>query len=319
MAFGKPISIDPRGNARRADQGGGGGSDSNEWKDWTDLPLDPSDGWTVVDGAGGGSASLGLDGSILKFEQGSSTNMRIQGSEMKGKAMIRSIHLKPWEDAGIATPSGTAANLFQPESMIFKLEVQFDTDGGGPINGDSGNGYGNHLACLAGLTGYSSDQSGSPTIGGTGVLWLGAMVHKNAGNEPSGSTSTSLYKGGYRTYFTNSGTVTGYTWKNMSSPPAGAHDALVFCTPPLRKEASANGRNDIFAGSYASGAAFYPMAVSGQTIYDNATKLSDTSIQNFWHICLWFGTNSTSGGSGVIRIKKIRYILQPLQNREPLS
>lgn len=300
------------------DAGGGGGGDP--FKEWVELPLDPSDGWTVVNGAGAVGATLGLDGSILKFEQaGSSTNMQIQGSTMKGKAMIRSQHIEPWADAGVPQPAGWAANIFQPEMMTLKIEVQFDTDGGGPINGVATGGYGNNLICMVGLSGYSTDQSGSPTAGGAGVLWLGALVHKNLGSEPSTSTSTSLYKSGYKTYFTNSGTITGYTWKNMSSPPAGAHDALVFATPPLRKEASAGGRADIFAGSYASDQPFYPMAVSGQTIFDNTTKLSDSSIQNFWHITLWFGTNSTTAARGNIRIKKIRYILQPLQNRAALK
>tara|TARA_R100001594_G_C3858191_1_gene220214 strand:- start:70 stop:507 length:438 start_codon:yes stop_codon:yes gene_type:complete len=145
------------------------------------------------------------------------------------------------------------------------------------------------------------------------------MVEKNLANEPSGSTSVNLYKGGYRTYFTNSGAATGYTWKNMSSPPAGAHDSIVFATPPLRKEASTNGRADIFAGSYASDQPFYPMSVTGQTIFDNATKLSDASLQNFWHICVWFGGRSNTAAGGEIRIKKIRYILQPLQNRADLK
>lgn len=303
-----------------APDAGGGGGGGDPFKEWVELPLDPSDGWTVVDGAGvGAGTSLAKVGSNLIFSNSPKTSLQIQGSTMKGKAMIRSQHIQPWADAGVPQPAGWAANIFQPEMMTLKIEVQFDTDGGGPINGDASNDYGLNLCCIAGLIGYNTDQGGNPTAGGTGPLWLGAMVEKNLGNQPSGSTSPNLYKGGYRTYFTNGGTTTGYSWKNMQSPPAGAHDSIVFATPPLRKEPSATGRADIFAGSYASDQPFYPMAVIGQTIFDAATRLSSTSTQNFWHICVWFGGRSNTAAGGEIRIKKIRYILQPLQNRAALK
>lgn len=318
MARTSPAPDDSNRTVPAPSPGGGGGGGGNEWKEWTDLPLDPTDGWTVVNGTGGGSATLGLDGDILEFEQTNVTDMRIQGSAMRGKAMIRSIHMKPWEDAGVPTPAGQAANIFQPEMMTLKIEVQFDTDGGGPINGAQSNGYGNHLVCLVGLSGYMNDQGGNPTSGGTGVLWLGSIVHKVNGNNPATNGTPNLYRSGFKTYLTNSGTQPGATWKNQLNAPPASHDSLVFATPPLRKEGF-TGRTDIFAGSYASDQPFYPMMLSGQTLFDNTTKLSNPANQNFWHIALWFGTNTGTSGRGNIRIRKIRYILQPLQNRASLT
>jgi len=296
---------------------GGGG---NTWKEWTDLPLDPTDGWTVLRGtqAVANGSDVAKVGSALHFTSPTATRLKVQGNLMEGVQMTRSLHISPYADAGVPVPAGTADHLFQPEVMIFKLEVQFDTDDTGPISGGNVVGStGHNLMCIAGLSGYMTDQSGSPVI--TGNLWLGAMVEKNLGGDPATSTSVNMYKSGYRTYFTNAGTAAGYTWKNMSSPPAGAHDSIVFSTPPLRKEPSTNGRNEIFAGSYASDQPFFPMCLTGLTIFDNATKLSWTAAQTFWHITLWFGTRSATYGSGQVRIKKIRYILQPLQNRASLT
>ena len=30
--------------------GGGGGGGGNPWKDWVELPLDPTDGWSITKG-----------------------------------------------------------------------------------------------------------------------------------------------------------------------------------------------------------------------------------------------------------------------------
>ena len=301
--------------------GGGGGGGGNAWKDWVDLPLDPTDanGWIVRDGVGvNANTSLGMDGSILKFEQAVGSRLQIQGSTMKGKVMIRKQHITPWADAGIAQPDGMAAHIFQPESLILKLECLFDTDGGGPINGVSSGGYGQNMTCMVGLVCYSSDQSGAPTIGGTSVLWLAAQCKKATGNEPGTYTNTNLYASGYKSYFTTSGTTTGYTWKNQQSAPAQSHDSIVFCTPPIRKEAS-TGRNDVWGGSYSSTHPFFPVAMAGQSLYDNSTKFSNPSGQTYWHICVWFGADNNTPVNGVIRIKRLRYLWQPVQNRASLT
>lgn len=323
MALSRPVSTDAKGNARRADQGGGGGGGGggNEWKDWVDLPLDPTDanGWIVRDGVGvNADTSLSMDGDILQFNQTSLTKLQIHGSTMKGKCMIRKQHITPWADAGIAQPSGVAAHIFEPESLVLKLEILFDVDGGGPINGVSTGGYGNSMTCMIGLIGYNSDQSQAPTAGGTSVLWIAAQCKKSAGNEPSTTSSANLYAGGYKSYFSSGGTSTGYTWKNQASAPAQAHDSIVFCTPPMRKEAS-TGRNDVWGGSYSSTTPFFPLAIQGQSCYDNATKFSNTTTQNYWHIAVWFGADNNNNVQGNIRVKRIRYVWQPVQNRASLT
>ena len=317
----------PSGTSTRtippAEAGGGGGAGcgGNQWKDWVELPLNPTDanGWIVRDGVGvNANTSLGMDGSVLKFEQSVGSRLQIQGSTMKGKVMIRKQHITPWADAGIAQPDGVAAHIFQPESLILKLELLFDCDGGGPINGVSTGGYGNNMTCMIGLVGYNSDQSEAPTIGGTSVLWLAAQCKKSTGNEPGTYTNTNLYASGYKSYFTTSGTATGFTWKNQQSPPAQSHDSIVFVTPPLRKEAS-TGRNVVFAGSYASTHPFFPVAMSGFSAFDNATKFSNPSSQTYWHICVWFGADNNTPVTGNIRVKRIRYLWQPVQNRASLT
>ena len=81
-------------------------------------------------------------------------------------------------------------------ATILKIEVQFDTDGGGPINGVSSGGYGNSMTCMVGLIGYASDQGGNPTAGGTSVTWIAGQVKKASGAQPSGTPNTNLYYSG---------------------------------------------------------------------------------------------------------------------------
>ena len=86
----------------------------------------------------------------------------------------------------------------------------------------------------------------------------------------------------------------------------------------MRKEAS-TGRNDIWGGSYSASTPFYPLSLFGQSCYDNATKISDTTTYPYQHICVWFGADNNNNVQGNIRVKKIRYVLQPVQNRASLT
>lgn len=319
MSADRTIPSPTSGRTIPAPDPGGGGGGGNPWKDWVELPLDPTDGWTIVNGVGsaGNGATVTKVGDELHFKAPSPANMRIQGAEMKGTFFARSLHIQPWTEAGIVKPAGQADNQFQPESMQLKIEVTFATSNGGPISGGSVVGQdGMNMVCIAGLAGYSADQGGNPTT--SGYNWLGAIVEKNLGGDPSTSTSASMYKSGFKSYFTTSGTAVGYTWKNMQSAPAQAHDAIVFATSPLRK-GNSTAKSDIFGGSYSSTTPFFPMASVGESLFDNSCVLSNTAIQNFWHISLWFGTRSTTAGAGEVRISRIRYILQPRQYRNDLA
>ena len=317
MGFSTPKFIDSKGRSTVASAAASGSSDN--FVDWTDLPLDPTDGWTITKGdmATAASATAAKVGSELHFTLPASLPYRIQGSEMRGIFMARSIHLKPWEETGVPMPAGQVANQFQPEQFQLKIEVEFATSNGGPISGGTVAGAdGQYLTCLAGLAGYTTDQGGNPNT--TGYLWSAAQVQKAAGGDPASSTNINMYKSGYKSYFTNSGISGNYTWKNMQSPPEGAHNAIVYVTSPMRK-GNTNEAINIQAGSYANDVPFLPMATLGQQLLDNSTKFSNQSIQKFWHIAIWVGTHTNTGGMGQVKIAKIRYALTPIVGRAPLT
>lgn len=297
----------------------GGG---NAWKEWTELPLDPTDGWTVTAGSGAAaiSATVTKVGEELHFKAPSSAAMLTQGGAMRGIFMARSIHIKPWADAGIAQPAGQTENQFQVESMQLKIEVEFATSNGGPISGGSVAGAdGTGLTCLVGLAGFPTDQSGNP-VHSTALRWNAAQVFKHYGGDPATQTRNNLYTSGYKSYNTNAGIAGGAVWKNQSNGgTAGSHNSIVYATSPLRKESdTVYGRCNIQAGSYDNTTPFGAMVTLNQQLFDNSTKFSTPNVTPFWHIFLAFGTNTNTGASGEIRIKKIRYMLQPVQNRAAL-
>ena len=299
--------------------GGGGGGGGNPWKDWVSLPLDPTDGWTVTKGdmATATNATVAKVGNELHFTAPVSVGMRIQGSQMRGIFMARSIHLKPWELTGVPMPDGQVANQFQPEQFQLKIEVEFATGSGGPISGGNvANSDGLNLTCLAGLAGYNTDQSGSPNT--TGYMWSAAQVRKAAGGDPASSTNTNMYQSGYKSYHQNSGISANYTWKNMQNPPAGAHNAIVYVTSPMRK-GNTDAAINVQAGSYANDVPFLPMATLSNQYFDNATRFSNQSSQKFWHIAIWVGTHTNGSGQGQVKISKIRYLLQPITGRADLT
>jgi hypothetical protein len=321
MALARPKRTTRRGADRNAGGGGGGGS-TNEYKDWISLPLDPNNGWTITTGSGAAAigATVAKVGNQMHFKAPSAVGMICQGASMKGIFMARSVHIKPWADAGIAKPANMTVNQFEPESMQLKIEVEFSTSNGGPISGgDVVGAEGTHLTCLAGLAGFATDQGGNPNWA-SGVIWSAAQVVKYYGGEPSTSTNANLYRAGYKSYWTNAGVQGGHKWKNMADGGgAGAHNSIVYATSPLRKESDTlYGRSNIQAGSYDNTTAFGPMGTLGQQLFDNSTKFSDQALTPYWHLFLAFGTNTNTGGKGEIRIEKIRYYLQPVQNRAAL-
>ena len=302
--------------------GGGGGGGGNPWTSFQDL-TDPTDGWTIHDGSGVNSdTTLAMDGDVLVFNHPTASKLFHRGSTMMGKVMIRNNHLKMVEDAGLQQPAGVAAHLLQPEAALLKLEVVFDTDNGGPINGVSSFGsWGHNMKVTAGLVGYKTDQNGNPAIPvGSNTIWLGAQVRKQYGGNPATSTSTSLYQSGWETYFAQNGVVNGYTWKNMQNPPAAAHDSLVFMMSPLRKGAAAGSSNMYtWGGSYAKDQPWNPIAMGGNFIDQQINFWNSAGgAQVYWHLAIFFGSeNATVLGN--IRIKKINYLLQPLVGRTNIT
>tara|TARA_R100000655_G_scaffold66283_2_gene104789 strand:- start:554 stop:1522 length:969 start_codon:yes stop_codon:yes gene_type:complete len=322
MGFARPKSVDSKGEERG---GGGGGATQNPWTSFQDLTdINTVGGWSTIDGSGVNSdTSLTMDGNVLVFNQAAPSNLFMQGATMQGKAIIRSKHLEMVTDAGLSQPSGVAAHLLQPEAVQFKLQVEFDTDNGGPINGTATGGtdaYGHKMTCIAGLVGYGSDQGGSPGNFGNTTVWMGAQVLKNSNLEPAASSSTSLYRVGYKTYYQNGGTVTGFTWKNQQSAPAAAHDALVFQLSSMRMAiASGNTKIDTYAGSYAIDQPWNPVGTNHQAngITDNSTRFYNAASQ-YWHPFVAFASTNASV-QGVIRIKSIKMLLQPLVGRTGIT
>lgn len=322
MGFDSPKFIDSEG----AEAGGGGGpapGGGNPYKDWTTLPNDPTDGWTITNGVGAVSsgATITKVGDELHFRAPVSANMRIQGSQLKGVLMARSVHLKPWIQAGIQMPVGQSENLFQPEAMTLKIEVEFATSNGGPISGGTvPSADGTQLTCLVGLAGFPTDQSGNP-VHSIDLRWSAAQVYKNYGGPPSTQNRLNLYTSGYKSYNTNAGMQGAAQWKNqINGGGPGAHNAIVYATSPLRKETGAGpyGRSNIQAGSYDNTSPFEGTCMANQQMFDHSTAFSMTSGTPFWHIALWFGTHMNNAGYGEIRIKRIRYVLQPIQHRSDL-
>lgn len=319
MGFARPKSVDSKGEERGG--GGGGGATQNPWTSFQDITDPNGGGWTVHDGSGVNSdTTLAMDGDVLVFNHPTASKLLVRGSTMMGKVMIRNNHLKMVEDAGMVQPSGVASHLLQPEAALLKLEVVFDTDNGGPINGVHSQ-YGQNMKVMAGLVGYKTDQNGNPTIpGGTDIAWTAAQVRKQNGGDPATSTSTSLFQSGWETYTSQNGVVNGYTWKNMQNPPAAAHDSIVFMMSPLRKGAASGSSNmHTYGGSYAKDQPWNPVGMSGNFINQQVNFWNASGgAQTYWHLAVWFGSeNATVLGN--IRIKAINYLLQPLVGRTSIT
>ena len=259
---------------------------------------------------------------------------KMTGATLEGTMLTQKAHLTPWTTMGVPVPSGEPDYFFQPEAFVFKLEVEVVTDGTGPIGGDSltqpGGAAltGQNLCVCAGLVGYKTDQNDDPAFISDQVQWFGAFLEKNGATAaPSSSSSTTEFKAGYRTYWSTANVTGGYTWVGQSNAGSTSHDSIVLVNMPMRKSgvgAGVNGhqRTNFMAGSYARTAPYKPLAMSGNVMFDESTQrmVDDTEhTRKYWHIFLAFGTRSNTGGGGRIKIKKIRYLLQPLTGRADLT
>lgn len=317
--------------------GGGGGGGGNPWKDWVELPIDPTDSsWKRTYGtqAQANSSTLVKSGNEMHYTVPTVIRQKMQGALLEGTLLTQKAHLTPWTTMGVPVPSGEPDYFFQPEAFVFKLEVEFVTDGTGPIGGDSltqpgGSALtGQNLCVCAGLIGYKTDQNDDPASFSDQVQWFGAFLEKNGATAaPSGSSSTTEFKAGYRTYWSTANVTGGYTWVGQASAGSTSHDSIVLMNMPFRKSGVGAGvtghaRTYFMAGSYARTAPYKPLAMSGNAMFDESSQrmVDDTEhTRKYWHIFLAFGTRSNTGGGGRIKIKKIRYLLQPLTGRADLE
>ena len=321
MGIGRPKSVGKRGVNRRGTSSGGGGGSSATWADWEELPLDPTDStWHLVKSGNADNSDVicDLDGGELRARFETARNYQIHTTTNNGISLIMKNHVNWWTKAGIAKPTGRDNHIFEPEAIQFKLEVQFNTDNGPIHGGGIGSYHAHNFMCVAGFSMYSSDQSGSPTAGGTGVDWGGAMLKKNLGGAPSGSSSTNMFRTGHKSRFTNATETWGTLWKGQDTAGAGANDSLIFASGPLRSE-SATGtwsRCTAFAGGYSTTDPFGRVWSQSFAWRDNFTRWSNDM---YIHPTIFFGSNTSAAQAGEIKIKRIRILYQPIANREPLT
>ena len=323
MPFARPIMIDPRGNKRRADQGGGGGGGGStaKWETWTDFDLSKlADGseWKKIEGAGIGAidvtAAMSGDQLHVTFPDiGSGYNARNQGNTQHGLWFIHKVKLDPW--ANQATPTGQAGK-YQSESTLLKIEMQFDHSNG-PINGVSAQGYGHQVHAAMGLIAYDNDEGTDPPLPGSASNYAGAYVFKNRSDDPNSSTHTGQYKSGLFSRLGKGG-GDGRIWRNQSGSDATSHDAIVFqaglCSDVSQNPGIAY-NEPMIAGSYATTTPFGPMVKLSSTATNNSCRFGGKHL----YFACWFGFDVNGKKGGVIRIKKLRYLLQPISARAALE
>ena len=310
MGISIPKSVDSEGENR---SGGGGGGASANASDWVELSLDPADSsWTLLKSGNANNVDCTLSkvGNLMVASMPTSRTYNLGGTTNNAMHLISSVHIDPWSNhASGGPPIGTQAQTVQPEAQVIKLEVTFD-DTNGPWN-EPGPNYGSGMRMVAGFASWQNDQGGSPAF--PGWIYRGAMVRKAASAQPSGSTSTTLYRAGYVSYF-GYGDQAGATWSNQQNATSAAHNAIVFeLGIPLRRNGN-TGQNWTPAGSYSTTNPFGAMIMSGYGFNDNSTPTSNpASNSNFFHFWLSFGAH-TSGG-GTCKISRIRFCIQPVASR----
>lgn len=302
------------------DAGGGGGGGGNPWKDWTELSLDPSD-WQIHHGTGSTakSATITKTGDVLTWNAettpSSSMELAINNNNNKGSWMIQKIHLKPWELSGLTPPAGVSAHELYPGAFSVKLEVRFETIPiTGPVSNNALNGYGQAISCFAGVVTYAADQSGTPAYPANNT-WVGAKLYKHRADNPSTSASALLYRGGYMSY-NSQNQPSGYKWKGQSSTGTEGHDALVFDLGGGPTRENYLGQYNANGGGYST--TNWPAHTSkpGTSFIFQSHKMEGRYI----HLAIGFNSNDNAGSrGGSVRINRIRYLLQPLSNREDLT
>jgi len=310
----------PRRGPKTPASGGG-----NAWKDWVDFDLskiaDVSE-WKKIEGDGIGDINVtaAMSGDQLHItlpDIGSNYNLRNQGNQQKGLWFIKKVKFAPW--ANQATPAGEAANSYQSESTLFKMEMQFDHTNG-PINGTSDQSYGHNVHAACGIIAYSSDQGTDPPLPGSSAEYAGVYVRKHRAQDPNtfshGTQKFSMYQSGL---FSRLGKAPGdgRIWRNQDGADATSHDAIVFqagISTNITTHPIGSYNENMPCGSYATTTPFGPM-VKGTALSNNSTRFGGKHL----YLACWFGFDTTSQKGGVIRIKKLRYLLQPLAARAALE
>lgn len=308
------------------DAGGGGGGGGNPYRDWTEIDIHDPSLWQRQDGttnAVGASGTITTDGSVLVYNMEASGKKHIQPGIIKGTFYIAKAHLKPYEESGLAEPTGVGANQIWPEQFSIKVEVLFDDIPiTGPVSNTAlpGTGYGANGQVLAGFVHYGSDQSGTPALPDVTNGFCMARMYKYRGVNPETGTQTDMFKSGYMTGNAQAA-VGGATWKCQFNPRRNAdHNALVFEGNFGAVSRTNLDRVWVNGGSYATTnprARFLGPGTGLSGLGSNAfTGVNDRYV----HIALGFcAFNSTNGNVFQVRVKRVRYLIQPIANREAFT
>ena len=328
-----PSPTSGRTSPAPAPSGGGGGG--NPWVDWVseDISAIPggSGDWKVILGTTGTNigASVTYADNLLVINfpgTGSTYNVRETGSTNNGIWLIKKIHINPWLNQ--ATPSGENSYRYRPESTLLKVEMAFNDQlvgGTGPIDGVTGTSGsepygqqgGNQMSAACGLAQYSSDQSGDPDIPGADG-YCGAYVMKNLGAATSASTSGNLFRAGSASYNIKQNiNYASVLWKgqNGSSATEG-FDAVVFHAGFNTVKGPYTGVQVLQGGGYSTTNPFGDMVTPAYSYAGNSSKVSN---DRYLHLAMWFGAETNAVRGGVIRIKSLKWVLQPLAARADLE
>ena len=303
----------------------GGGGGGNAWEEWVEEDLSAIPGgsgdWAVILGSGATSVSATVthSGGLLNINfpdnGGSAYNIRQTGSTMNGIWLIKKIHLNPW--ANQAKPASENAQTYQPESTLLKVEMAFDTTTGPIDTNGLASQHGYKLLAGCGLSQYSSDQSGNPALPGADS-YMGAYVTKNIDTANAATTSMNAFRAGMNGYniqaSSNNGT---YKWRGQSGADAtNGFDAIVFQAGINTRINAKTGVQVCVGGGYATAAPFNQMIAQSNYNTGNDTKFSN---DQYLHLAMWFGATSNTSKGGIIRIRRVRTLLQPLSALAPLE
>tara|TARA_R110000824_G_scaffold63514_5_gene166930 strand:- start:690 stop:1634 length:945 start_codon:yes stop_codon:yes gene_type:complete len=289
--------------------GGGTPAGGDPWKDWTSLPIDMTTGWTRHNGSGSGNFSFAktTDGSgdlltVRMHGANDTTSIAMQntGATKNGAFLIRNIHIKPYALSGLVQPAGQPVQQIDSEQFLIKLAVEFDTTA---ITGTSEDNYGNVIQVDAGMMYYSSDQSGSPAAPGNlhnaASVWKSSVIPTSAAN---------VMKSGHNNY---SGRNHSWSkWKSQTGHTTTGNDTIVFIAG-LPLPSARNLSQQMIGGAVSSINPFSNPATGG------ATNASTTAWQNdmYCHFYLSFGGYTNGTTRGVVKIRKIRFLCQPVTGR----
>jgi hypothetical protein len=305
------------------DAGGGGGGGGNPYREWTEIDIHDASLWQRQDPATGPAqlGTISTDGTVLTYSNSTTGSKHIQPGTIKGTFYIAKAHLKPYEECGLAEPSGVTPNQLYPEQFSVKVELLCDDIPiTGPTGSESSFGYGQYGQIAVGFAHYASDQGGTPAMPGASDGFAMARVYKNLTANPEANTQASLYKSGYMTGG-NQASITGATWKCQFTPRRDVdHNAIVFQATFGATSRNSVDRCFVHGGSYATTnprARFLGSAVG--TNGNNATQFTGAN-NRFIHIAIGFcAFNNTTGSIYSLRVRRVRYLIQPIKSREDFT